>query len=54
MREAILSVFLGAILNYDTQTDESLGGSLRALMDEDEDFKTDMDRLIRKHLRIDL
>lgn len=34
MRDAILSVFLGAILHYDTQSDEALGGSLIGLDDE--------------------
>lgn len=54
MREAILSVFLGALKFYDTQTDESLGNSLRVLMEENKEFKEDMNRLINKHLRIDL
>ena len=54
MREAILSVDLCAILHYDTQSDEALGGSLRALMDEDKEFKSDMERLAKEYLRIDL
>ena len=53
MRDAILSVFLGAILHYDTQSDEALGSSLRVLMNEDEEFKSDMERLAKKYLRIE-
>ena len=52
MRQAILSVSLGAIQHYDTQSDEALGGSLRALMN-DEEFRTDMERLINKYLRLE-
>lgn len=54
MKEAILSVFLRAILHYDTQSDEALGGSLRALMNKDKEFKSDMERLAKKYLRIEL
>lgn len=47
MKEAILSVSLGAILHYDTQSDEALDGSLRALMDDDKEFRIDMERLAK-------
>ncbi len=53
MRGTVQQIYLNALLHYDMQTFEGVGRIFHRLM-LNEDFKTDMDRLIRKHLRIDL
>lgn len=53
MRGTIQQVYLNALLHYDMQTYEGVGRIFHRLMN-DEEFRTDMERLINKYLRLEL